>query len=111
MSIMGTKMDEFQAPVCDSFRPKIFKGQLCYEVDPQEYRQLVTDKSKLSLSLLISLNEDRQFTMNLKKSRKNKKKQKQAQQKPLTLEIESESQHYLYIGTISTLWVNHIQNM
>ena len=94
MSIMGTKMDGFQAPVCNSFRPKIFEGQLCYEVDPDIYRSNISDNSILGLSLLISFNEDRQYTIR-------KRRMSQKKEKPMTLEIESEDQNDLYIGTIS----------
>ena len=94
MSIMGTKMDGFQAPVCNSFRPKIFEGQLCYEVDPDIYRNNISDNSILGLSLLISFNEDRQYTIR-------KRRMSQKKEKPMTLEIESEDQNDLYIGTIS----------
>ena len=98
MSIMGTKIEGFQAPVCNSFRPKIFDGQLCYEVDPEIYRSNISDNSILGLSLLISFNEDRQYTIHRRRNGGKKK------EKPMTLEIESEEQNGLYIGTIS----NHI---
>ena len=36
MSVMGVKIDQFDVPVCKSFRPKIIQDQLCYTVDPNE---------------------------------------------------------------------------
>ena len=38
MSVMGVKIDLFDVPVCNSFRPKIVQDQLCYTVDPDQGR-------------------------------------------------------------------------
>ena len=61
MSVMGVKIDQFDVPVCNSFRPKIVKDQLCYTVDPNEYKHKIDKKGELSLSLFIHYNEDRQM--------------------------------------------------
>ena len=95
MSVMGVKIDQFDDPVCNSFRPKIFNGQLCYEADPQKYRKF-TDNEKLGLSLLISFNEERQYINKTKRRRK-----KKIQQKLLTLEIDMEKDKHIFIGTTS----------
>ena len=60
MSVMGEKISQFDAPVCNSFKPKIIKDQLCYEVDPNMYRDKVLS-DKLSITLFINHNEDRHF--------------------------------------------------
>ena len=64
MSVMGVKIDEFDVPVCTSFRPKIIRDQLCYTVDPNEYKHKIDLKGELSLSLYIHYNEDRQMEDN-----------------------------------------------
>ena len=61
MSVMGVKIDQFDHPVCNSFRPKIVRDQLCYTVDPNEYKHKIDLKGELSLSLFIHYNEDRQI--------------------------------------------------
>ena len=61
MSVMGAKIDQFDDPVCSSFRPKIIKDQLCYTVDPNEYKDKIDLKGDLSLSLFINYNEERQM--------------------------------------------------
>ena len=61
MSVMGVKIDQFDHPVCNSFRPKIVRDQLCYTVDPNEYKHEIDLKGELSLSLFIHYNEDRQM--------------------------------------------------
>ena len=61
MSAMGVKTDQFDVPVCNSFRPRIIMDQLCYTVDPNKYKDRVYFKGELSLTLFIHYNEDRQF--------------------------------------------------
>ena len=61
MSVMGVKIDQLDVPVCNSFRPKIIRDQLCYTVDPNEYKHKIDIKGELSLSLFIHYNEDRQM--------------------------------------------------
>ena len=60
MSVVGVKIDLFDVPVCNSFRPKIVKDQLCYTVDPNNFKDKIDFKEDLSLSLFIHYNEDRQ---------------------------------------------------
>ena len=61
MSVMGVKIDQFDVPVCNSFRPKIIRDQLCYTVDPNEYKNKINLIGELSLSLFLNYNEDRQM--------------------------------------------------
>ena len=61
MSVMGVKIDQLDIPICKSFRPKIIRDQLCYTVDPNEYKHKIDLKGKLSLSLYIHYNEERQM--------------------------------------------------
>ena len=66
MSAMGIKIDQFDVPVCNSFKPKYVFNQLCYEVDPNEYVSKVFDErvTELGLTLIIDYNEDRQLIFN-----------------------------------------------
>ena len=61
MSVMGVKIDQLEVPVCNSFRPKIVMDQLCYTVDPNEYKDKINLEGDMSLSLFIHYNEDRQM--------------------------------------------------
>ena len=61
MSAMGVKIDQIDVPVCNSFRPKIIRDQLCYTVDPNKFKHKIDLKGELSLSLFIHYNEDRQI--------------------------------------------------
>ena len=68
MSVMGIKMDQFDVPVCNSFRPIIVFDQLCYQVDPNEYKDKIDLEGDLSLSLFINYNEDREITLEKNKT-------------------------------------------
>ena len=61
---MGVKIDLFGVPFCNSFRPKTLQDQLCYTVDPNQYKDKIDLEKDLSLALFINYNEDRE--MNLK---------------------------------------------
>ena len=61
LSAMGVKIDQVEVPVCNSFRPKIYKDQLCYTVDPNVHKYKIDMKGEISLTLAIDYNEDRDF--------------------------------------------------
>ena len=63
MYVMGIKMDQFDDPVCNSFRPIIVLDQLCYQVDPNEHKHKIDLRGDLSLLLFINYNEDREIIM------------------------------------------------
>ena len=62
--MMGTKISEFEVLVCNSFKAKFVKDQLCYEVDLSRFRKHINFKQKLFLTLLIDYNEDREIKKN-----------------------------------------------
>ena len=57
MSVMGVKIEKFQYPFCNSFRPKNIMDQLCYTVDPNEYKHKIDLEGELSLALFINYND------------------------------------------------------
>ena len=65
MSAMGIQIDKFDVPVCNSFQAKIFKDQLCYEVDLKRFSREdnIKRELKLGLNLLLDYNEDRQIIL------------------------------------------------
>ena len=56
--IMGEENPNFDNPVCNSFKPKLRNGQLCYQVDPNDYKVEQDDK-KLGLVFAMDYNFDR----------------------------------------------------
>jgi hypothetical protein len=61
ISTLGKRINNFNIPVCDKFRPTILDGQRCYQVDANEMRDIV-DKDKIAsqgIVLLLDYNLDR----------------------------------------------------
>ena len=62
-SAMGVKIDQIDVPVCNSFRPKIRKDQLCYTVDLNEIKKKIVSKNKVFFTFFIDFNEDRELSV------------------------------------------------
>ena len=64
MLSLGTKIDQFDVPVCNSFKAKLFNDQLCYEVDLNKFadRNNVESQLDLGFNFIKDYNEDRQVT-------------------------------------------------
>ena len=60
MSAMGVKINEFDVPVCNSFKATIFNDQLCYEVDLQKFSSNHKIELKSGFAFIMDYNEDRQ---------------------------------------------------
>ena len=56
--IMGQNSRNFDNPVCNTFKPKLRNGQLCYQVDPNNFVTLLEDK-KIGLIFAMDYNFDR----------------------------------------------------
>ena len=63
MEIMGDDIDQFDVPVCNSFKAKILNDQLCYEVDLNDYKEFFSNENlKKGLKFLVDENRDRFFS-------------------------------------------------
>ena len=63
MSAMGFRIDKFNKPVCNSFKAKIYNGQVCYEIDLSKFaseENNIVDKLNTGFAFLMDYNEDRQ---------------------------------------------------
>ena len=62
---MGTEINGFNSPVCDSFEAKIRNDQLCYEIDLEKYKDTnkIKEHLKSGLVLLLDYNLERQSEM------------------------------------------------
>ena len=72
MFSMGIQTELFKIPVCNSFSPKIFYNQLCYEVDVNNFIDkdyFSSNELNLGLSFLVDTNFNRQYSLNDQKSR------------------------------------------
>ena len=76
MDVMGTKLKEFEIPICNSFRAKIKSDQLCYELDLQKLKNnsLIKEQLQFGLFLVLDYNEDRQLIMKNKILKKSEQK-------------------------------------
>ena len=75
---MGVKIDQIDVPVCNSFRPKIIRDQLCYTLDLNKIKQKINIKEILTFSFFIDYNEDREFSSIHDDNKANSKKAKSA---------------------------------
>ena len=62
-SEVATKNPQFDVPICTCFQDKIFKDQLCYEVDLNNFSKMENRENELKLgfAFILSNNEDRQI--------------------------------------------------
>ena len=66
---IGAKVSEFDLPVCNIFKPRVYFNQLCYETDLQELKssnnKILTEQLEKGLTLILDFNEERQFYYNV----------------------------------------------
>ena len=69
MNSMGIKVDNFDVPVCNSFKAVIHNDQLCYQVDLEKLRdpEVIDKQLKHVLVMILDENKDRQFLTKDKK--------------------------------------------
>ena len=64
MSVVGIKLDQFDDPVCNSFKERIVNDQLCYQVDLNKFsdKSNIAKELELGFYFIMDYNEDRQVT-------------------------------------------------
>ena len=66
---IGAKVDQFDIPVCNIFKPRIYFDQYCYETDLQELKssniKRLENQLEIGLTLVIDYNEERQINYNV----------------------------------------------
>ena len=67
---IGEKIEQFDLPVCNIFKPKQYFDQLCYETNLQDLKDSIKIDKQLEkgFTLVLDYNEERQI--NLKNSSK-----------------------------------------
>ena len=103
MSAMGVKIEQFDVPVCNSFKPKVLRDQLCYEVDPNKYinPEFKGETLKSGLTFLIDHNEDVQISLS-----EDSHTQTSGQNKSLVRsfsESVNDEQSQIYLGSIGMI--------
>ena len=64
-TLLTEKRNKFRIPVCNSFRPKIYYNQLCYEININRFKNkhLFNEQNlKLGLSMLVDTNFNKQYS-------------------------------------------------
>ena len=74
---IGVSIQEFEIPVCNIFRPKIYLDQLCYETDLQDLKdsQKIGKQLEMGLTLILDYNEERQYYNSIQKNKSQAKKE------------------------------------
>ena len=65
---IGARIKEFEIPVCNIFKPKIYLDQLCYETNLQDLKnnRKIGKQLEMGLTFVLDYNEERQFYNNMK---------------------------------------------
>ena len=60
---IGVSIQEFEIPVCNIFRPRIYLDQLCYETNLQDLKdsEKIGKQLEMGLTLVLDYNEERQY--------------------------------------------------
>ena len=97
MSAMGTKIDEFDVPVCNSFQAKVLNDQLCYEVDLNKLsnKNNLDRELKSGFSFIMDYNEDRQVAFN-----RNFRNKKDDTLTSNVVESDQDQQAVIYLNTV-----------
>ena len=63
--LVGTKIEEFDFPICNIFTPKVLNNQLCYETDLAKLKDTsnMIQQYEMGLVLILDYNENKQFNM------------------------------------------------
>ena len=79
MEIVGTRIEGFNDPVCNSFLPTLHDNQLCYKIDLEKNRNNKDLKNQLNdgFAMILDYNENRQFVREENKESNDKTKRRQ----------------------------------
>ena len=93
----GSKIEQFELPVCNSFEAKIQNDQLCYEVDLNKFsnNHNIDRGLDLGFSFIMDYNEDRQVTF-----AKNFRKKKVIGLTSSIFETDQDQEAFIYLNTI-----------
>ena len=67
LPILGKKIDMFTYPICTNFTPKIFLGQICYQLDLEDVQEATLETGEENgLTLLLDYNEEKMMNRKTK---------------------------------------------
>ena len=100
MSILGKKIDQFEVPICNSFKQTVLLNQVCYELDVKKVinESNVEEALKLGLTLILDYNEDRQV-----KYSKQQLQKKDENILDFLVQNDDKEQALIYLNTIGMI--------
>ena len=95
---IGAKIEEYDLPVCNIFRPRNYLDQICYETNLQDLKdnQKIGEQLEKGLTLVLDYNKERQ---NYNLIQKNQSQDKEAL-------YQNNDDVAIYLDTISLLYLN-----
>ena len=57
---MGVKIDQFDLPICNKFKPIILRDQLCYQVDVNEFKDAVDVHKNMKNGLMFVMDYNKE---------------------------------------------------
>ena len=105
MSAIGTTIDNFNVPVCNSFQSRIKNNQLCYQVDLNKMSNKIQDDMKkkmdLGFAFIMDYNEDRQVSSNRTAVTKNRSSNLVSERGLVSRKhVDSTYNAYIYLDTM-----------
>ena len=100
MSILGKKIDQFEVPICNSFKQTVLLNQVCYELDVTKVinGSNVEEALKLGLTLILDYIEDRQV-----KYSKQQLQKKDENILDFLVQNDDKEQALIYLNTIGMI--------
>ena len=93
--LLGTKIENFDIPVCDIFKPTNYLDQLCYETSLQDLKtgnkKIIGKQLEMGLTLVLDYNEERQSYNPIEKKEAN----------PIKALYNADDEVSIYLDTIS----------
>lgn len=103
MEILGTRIEGFNDPVCNSFVPTVHYNQLCYKIDLEKFRnnKEIENQLKYGLDIILDYNENRQLTSEQKQMKNDELKRKpmfhSEKQEGVSIHFDTLSNKYFFL--------------
>ena len=104
MSAMGAKIEQFDNPVCNSFKARVLYDQLCYEVDLEKFKNpgKLHLQLKLGLVFFMDYNEDKQLII------ENSSRPENIQSRGQAIDGSNEEENaFIYLNTIGEYYIKY----
>ena len=107
METVGTRIEGFKDPVCNSFVPTVHQDQLCFKIDLERFRNNkdIENQLEYGLDMILDYNENRQFVRDYKKGYNDVEKQRRIfhaeKQETVSIHLDTISKINIFSKTFS----------